>query len=180
MEIDPNKLQTAIVYLQRIADGNNPINNMPAEEDTVLNDPNVIRCMFYVKEILEEIQRNNCVIGKKRSKDEKAKFPIDVLSKYEYKEDLTISHFMEQINSLIDTAKYKRLVYNPVLKWLIGNGYLQEETIEGKLSKIPTEKGKQIGIRAENRENLNGATYIALVYDKRAQEFIISNISNMI
>lgn len=42
--IDIKKLETAIIYLQRIAEGNNPINNMPAYEDTVLNDPNVIRC----------------------------------------------------------------------------------------------------------------------------------------
>ena len=46
MEIDLKKLDTAILYLQRIADGNNPVNNMPAEDDSVLNNPNVIRCMF--------------------------------------------------------------------------------------------------------------------------------------
>ena len=28
--VDMKKLETAIVYLQRIADGNNPINNLPA------------------------------------------------------------------------------------------------------------------------------------------------------
>ena len=38
--IDMKKLETAIVYLQRIADGNNPINNLPAAEDSVLNKPN--------------------------------------------------------------------------------------------------------------------------------------------
>lgn len=62
MEIDMNKLDKAILYLQRIADGNNPVNNMPADDDAVLNNPNVIRCMFYVKDILEEIKRNG---GKK-------------------------------------------------------------------------------------------------------------------
>ena len=54
--VDMKKLETAIVYLQRIADGNNPINNLPAEEDSVLNNPNVIRCMFFVKEVLEEVE----------------------------------------------------------------------------------------------------------------------------
>ena len=66
--IDMKKLETAIVYLQRIADGNNPINNLPAEEDSVLNNPNVIRCMFFVKEVLEEVKRNNGYIGKKSKK----------------------------------------------------------------------------------------------------------------
>lgn len=33
MDIDAKKLDIAILYLQRIADGNNPVNNMPAGED---------------------------------------------------------------------------------------------------------------------------------------------------
>lgn len=36
--IDKKKLDTAILYLQRIADGKNLVNNMPAEEDTILNN----------------------------------------------------------------------------------------------------------------------------------------------
>ena len=47
--VDIKKLETAIAYVQRIAEGNNPINNTPADEDPVLNNPNVIRCMFFVK-----------------------------------------------------------------------------------------------------------------------------------
>ena len=57
--VDMKKLETAIIYLQRISDGNNPINNLPADEDSVLNNPNVIRCMFFVKEILEEVKRKS-------------------------------------------------------------------------------------------------------------------------
>lgn len=41
--LDMNKLETAIIYLQRIADGNNPVNNMPVKTDSILNNPNVIR-----------------------------------------------------------------------------------------------------------------------------------------
>ena len=68
MDIDIKKLDTAILYLQRIAEGNNPVNNMPAEEDSVLNNPNVIRCMYFVKEVLEEVKRNDGFIGKKPKK----------------------------------------------------------------------------------------------------------------
>ena len=35
--IDMKKLENAIAYLQRIAEGNNPINNLPADEDSVPN-----------------------------------------------------------------------------------------------------------------------------------------------
>lgn len=85
--VDMKKLETAIVYLQRISDGNNPINNLPADEDSVLNNPNVIRCMFFVKEILEEVKRNNGYIGKKAKKSDRMDFPIEVLRSFIYRED---------------------------------------------------------------------------------------------
>lgn len=47
--VDLAKLETAIKYVERIAEGNNPVNNLPMEEDAVLNNPNVIRCMYFVR-----------------------------------------------------------------------------------------------------------------------------------
>ena len=67
--VDMKKLETAIIYLQRITEGNNPINNLPAEENSILNNPNVIRCMFFIKDILEKVKRNNGYIGRKSYDD---------------------------------------------------------------------------------------------------------------
>ena len=47
------KLEIAILYLQRITEGRNPVNNMPVDEDSVINNPNVVRCMSFIKEVLE-------------------------------------------------------------------------------------------------------------------------------
>ena len=91
--VDIKKLETAIIYLQRIADGNNPINNLPAAEDSVLNNPNVIRCMFFVKDILEEVKKNGGYIGKKVKKNDKVDFPVDALNTFIYREDKSISRF---------------------------------------------------------------------------------------
>uniref|UniRef100_UPI004056D374 hypothetical protein n=1 Tax=Agathobacter sp. TaxID=2021311 RepID=UPI004056D374 len=54
--IDLKKLDVAIKYIERIADGCNPVNNIPVGEDDVLNNPNVIRCMYFVKEVLEAVR----------------------------------------------------------------------------------------------------------------------------
>ena len=40
--VEMKKLETAITYLQRMAEGNNPIYNLPAEDDSVIYNPNVI------------------------------------------------------------------------------------------------------------------------------------------
>lgn len=180
--VNMKKLETAIVYLQRISDGNNPINNLPADEDSVLNNPNVIRCMFFVKEILEEVKRNNGYIGKKAKKSDKADFPVETLASFSYKEDKAISRFVEQINESVDGDIYKKVNYKLITQWLKLNGFLQEERRQefNKTITMPTEKGIQLGIRAERRSNSGGAEYMLVMYGKQAQEYIVQNIEEIL
>ena len=176
--VDIKKLETAIVYLQRISDGNNPINNMPVNEDSILNNPNVIRCMFFVKEVLEEVKRNGGYIGKKAKKRDKMEFPIEVLNEYVYKEDKAISKFVGQINELVDEAIYKKLNYKVITQWLKLNGFLQEEYSQefDKIITLPTEKGIQLGIRSERRSSSKGIEYMLVIYNKEAQKYIVQNL----
>ena len=180
--IDIKKLETAIVYLQRISDGNNPINNMPVNEDSILNNPNVIRCMFFVKEVLEEVKRNGGYIGKKVKKRDKMEFPIEVLQEYAYKEDKAITKFVAQINEWVDEAIYKKLNYKIITQWLKLNEFLQEEYSEefDKTITLPTEKGIQIGIRAERRSSSKGIEYMLVIYNKQAQEYIVQNLEKIL
>ena len=180
--IDMKKLETAIVYLKRIADGNNPINNLPADEDSVLNNPNVIRCMFFVKDILEEVRRNGGYIGKKAKKSDKLEFPIETLKSFIYREDKAISKFVDQLNEGLDEYTYKKLSYKPITQWLKLNGFLQEENnLELKKTiTMPTQKGIQLGIRAERRSNNTGMDYFMLIYGKQAQEYIVCNIEKIL
>ena len=175
--VDMKKLETAIIYLQRIADGNNPINNLPADEDAVLNNPNVIRCMYFVKEILEEVKRNKGCIGKK-GRSAKLDFPLEVLKVFSYKEDKAISLLVEQINLPVDESLYQKLSYSTVTKWLKKYGFLMEEYNEQfqKNITLPTEKGVLLGIRGEKRTNRQGKDYIRVLYNKQAQEYIVKNM----
>lgn len=181
-QIDVKKLEKAIVYLQRIADGHNPVNNTPAEEDSVLNDPNVIRCMFFVKEVLEEVKRNNGYIGKKAKKSNKVSFPIEVLGNFAYDEDKAISKFVNQINELIDETVYQKLNYRLITQWLKTNGFLEENYSRefDKTITLPTDKGVQIGIRAERKRSSRGIEYMSVVYDKYAQNYIIRNMETIL
>lgn len=181
MEIDRKRLDTAIVYLQRIADGNNPVNNMPAEEDSVLNNPNVIRCMYFVKEILEEVKRNNGTIGRvKRSKKEE--FPVESTASFSYQEDKSITGFLAQLNAVIDEEKFKKLGLKPVMLWLKADGCIEEKKYEefGNIFKVPTEKGIDLGMRTEERIGVSGKRYIVTVYGRKAQEYIVNHIKQIL
>ncbi len=68
-QFEQTKLEIAIKYMERIADGCNPVNNTPLEEDNVLNNPNVIRCMYFIKEVLEEVRNNNGIISGKTERN---------------------------------------------------------------------------------------------------------------
>ena len=176
--IDAKKLETAITYIQRIAEGNNPVNNMPAEDDAVLNNPNVIRCMYFVKEVLEEVKRNNGYIRRKAQKSDKPEFPIEILASFSYREDKAISKFVEQINESVDENVYQKLSYRPISHWLKLNGFLVEEFSQefNKKITLPTEKGIRLGIRTERRSSVRGEDYMLLIYGKQAQEYIVQNM----
>lgn len=179
--VDMEKLETAIIYMQRISDGKNPINNMPVD-DVVLNNPNVTRCMEFVKEILEEVKYNDGYIGRKPRKNKKKEFPIEILDKFEYKEDKAISKFVAQINEMLDKDVYKKADYRQIGNWLKTNGLLIEE-YNSELNKkitLPTKKGMAYGIRAEKRKSVRGIEYMLVIYNKQAQEYIVKNFKNIL
>lgn len=124
--IDKNKLDTAISYVERIADGKNPVTGLDAGTDTVLNDPNVIRCMFFIRELLEGVRSNGGYIGSRPKKSELADFPLDVLQSYTYREDKPITRLVEQLNEPVDENQYRKLSYKPIIQWLKLNGFLQD------------------------------------------------------
>ena len=175
--VDAKKLETAILYLQRITEGKNPVNNMPTSDDDVINNPNVIRCMFFVKEVLEEVKRNEGYIGRKPRDDNKQEYPLDALKAFKYTGDKGISKLVDQFNEYVDMTVYKKLIVKPIKRWLVDNGYLIEEQESGTNKKVtrPTDKGTAAGIVSEMRSNPGGSSYLYIIYGRQAQELIVEN-----
>lgn len=62
------------------------------------------------------------------------------------------------------------------------NGFLDEQYSQefNKTITMPTEKGIQLGIRAERRSSRRGVEYMLIVYGKPAQEYIVQNMENIL
>ena len=183
--VDTEKLKTAIIYLQRITEGNNPVNNMPADEDSVINNPNVRRCMEFVKEVLEELKRNDGYIGRRPRTNRdytKQNYPLEALEKFQYTGDKTITKLVEQLNDLADMTVYKKITYQSITTWLKSNGYLEDGNIEGRISKCTTvtDKGHELGIMSEIRTGIREGKYVYILYGKSAQEFIVSKLGEIL
>ena len=181
MTIDMNKLEDAILRVNRIVDGYDPVRNQPAEVDSVLNSPEIIRCMFFVKNVLEEVWTNGGQIGKTVRKSNKVPFPYEIVEMFAYRQDQTITHLLAQICEPLEGKNVKKIAPQTVSKWLKVSGYLTEEFSQAvkKMSTVPTEEGKKLGIYTELR-NYSNNVYLAVMYNRNAQEFIVRNLKAIV
>ena len=183
--VDTKKLEIAIQYLQRIAEGHNPVNNIPVDDDSVIKNPNVVRCMLFIKEVLEEVKRNDGYIGRRprtNRDSSKQEYPLEALKEFRYSEDKSVTRLVDQINNLADMTVYQRITYIPITAWLKQNGYLGEEQTEenGKKRTVVTDKGRETGIKSELRRNAKDQEYVYITYGRTAQEFIVSNMDKIL
>ena len=183
--VDTKKLEIAIQYLQRITEGHNPVNNIPVEDDSVIKNPNVVRCMLFIKEVLEEVKRNDGYIGRRprtNRDSSKQEYPLEALKEFRYSEDKSVSRLVDQFNGLTDLTVFQKLTYKPIIAWLKQNGYLRDEQDEGTSKKhtLVTEKGSEVGIKSELRKDSKGQEFVYITYGRTAQEFIVSNMDKIL
>lgn len=178
-DFDPAKLDVAITYMDRIADGKNPVTNKPAPEQDVLNNPNVIRCMFFIRDVLRSVRDNGGTIGNRKS-SAKSEFPLKNLEQFQYRGDTTISRIVQQMNQGIDKQLYKTFTVQMVIKWLESQGLVDTHPNGSERQHtLPTDQGRIIGIQTEQRE-YNGKTYEAVVYNEEAQKLIVSHAEEIL
>jgi hypothetical protein len=64
--IDMEKLVTAKVWIEKLANGINPLNDELVKEDDLINNVHISRCLFYVTELLDGIKAGTTVEGRGR------------------------------------------------------------------------------------------------------------------
>ena len=179
-QFEQSKLDVAIKYVERIAEGHNPVNNIPLENDDVLNNPNIIRCMYFIKDVLEEVRRNDGIIGGKSSKEPTLPYPTEILDNFTYSEDKSITHVLNQIYEPIVDMNVKKVSVTKVTAALKEEGYLLDEPNPetGKTRKVPSIKGRELGIYIVERE-YNGRMYESVTYNRNAQEYVVNLIRRL-
>ena len=172
------KMQRAQMYIDKLANGINPLDDSPTAETDVINNVRISRCLFFVSDILKNVIEN----GIATSRQPKAKLvPFNIsdeaLVNFQYSEPpISLSEIVNRINALIDTERMKKLSYKNVASWLIDIGVLVEKPDEkGKMKKYPTETGEEIGIFVSTKQGRYGM-YKTVLYNLPAQHFIMDNI----
>lgn len=175
------KLAYAKTFIDKLANGINPIDGKPVAETDVVNNVRLSRCLFYVSDILRQVIDVGGVAPRKKS----ARVPFSItqeqLAEFSFSNSpIPITELTNRINALINTDAMKPFRYKHITAWLISIGALSEEQdSSGKYIKIPTEEGEKLGITAEIRNGIYG-NYRVVVYNRDAQQFVIDNIDAII
>ena len=175
--IDMEKLATAKVWIEKLANGINPLNDELVKEDDLINNVHISRCLFYVTELLDGIKAETAVERKGRkafflSTKDAANIHIAASN--------GIANFIRLVNGYIP-AEMKPLSASQLIKWLRKEGVLQEVSKEdGHKTNLPTEKGNSLGINIEVQRNADGLDYQRVVYSVDAQRFLLNNIESIV
>ena len=176
------KMQRAKMYIDKLANGIDPLTDNEMTDDRTLNNVRVSRCLFYVSEVLGKVIDNGGEVGRKSKKTEpKPKLlPFEITA-----EQATMVEISEQPVGVAVIAKRINEVINENMKkaaavhisnWLVEQGYLAEEIAANKRRKIATAKGETLGIYTVDAISPNGVPIKKNVYDEQAQRFVVEHV----
>lgn len=170
----------AKAYLDKLANGINPLTDEILPETDIVNQVRISRCLFYVSDVLRQVIEKGGL--KKAPKAGKIPFELSAeqLNRFQlFEQPVFISAITERINSLIENENMRKLSHRSITAFLVREGYLaQYSDPQGKTKREPTDRGLELGISTEDRTSLRG-DYQVVLYDKKAQQFILDHMNQI-
>lgn len=174
-------IKRAKIYIESLANGVNPLDGTLIENDSVLNDARIIRCLFYVSDILNKVIANGGEIAKpQKIKRQPFMLTDEQIDNLAVSEDFrTVSEIAAEINRQIDAENMRKISAVKIADWLVEKGLLVVKERNGKKNKFPTEPAIEMGIISHH---VNGphSEYYVNSYSSNAQQFIFDNIEEII
>lgn len=170
------KIRYAKSFIDKLANGINPLDNSAVAENDIVNNIRISRCLFYVSDILRQVIDNDGIASANKAKKLPFTLSPEVIQTICVADKpLPVSKFADYLSSFADLEKYSKLPYKLITSWLINIGALVETEGPAGKKKEPTEQGKELGIYVERRTGLRG-DYDVVLYNRDAQQFIIDNL----
>ncbi len=167
-------------YLDKLANGINPLTGETLPDADIVNQVRISRCLFYVSDVLRQVIERGGL--QKSQKGGKLPFRMTEEQKkaFEYFDDpIHVSAITERINSLIEDPNMKKLSYISITTFLESQGYMKTIAKPNKgTRREPTEAGLALGISIEERIGYNGR-YSVVFYDRKVQQYILDNMDQI-
>ncbi|MFZ5944905.1 MAG: hypothetical protein ACOYVD_12390 [Bacillota bacterium] len=176
MAAEKDKILKAKEILLKIASGTNPVNGEQIQEESFLHDPRIIRCFYFVAEILDKSARGEYAVQKPpiftitQEEKEKIKLPEGKIG---------INEFAKCVNNVLDLSRSKKLTGVVLNKQLKKMGILGEEILpDGKTKTVLNSHSPEYGIESETRE-FNGNLYEKIVFNEKGKNFLLNNLESI-
>ncbi|WP_026575708.1 hypothetical protein [Bacillus sp. UNC438CL73TsuS30] len=174
-----DKLQESKNIISKIANGLDPINNIPIHNDSFLNDPKIIRSLFFLINYIEsEITKNESPTSTRKKS---FKITQEQKSKVIFPEGkIGVNDLAKAINDVIDTRVMKRINGSMINKQLKKMGILSEiKNDNGNTRTITNGKSEGYGIVTgirffENRQ------YEQVLFNDMGKEFLLKNLEKIL
>ena len=107
------KMQRAKMYIDKLANGINPIDDTAAPENDVINNVRLSRCFFYVSDILRQVIENGGTAKAIKSAPKSPFFLTDEQKNQYIPSDkpISVSEITKALNAIADLEKCKKLSY---------------------------------------------------------------------
>jgi hypothetical protein len=175
---DFEKMDKAKAVLMKIAKGINPLNGEPIKDESFLNDPKIIRCFYYIAEVLDNV-RNGTYVRNSRltsfvispEQKERVVLPEGLIG---------VTEFSKCINMCIDQSVSKKLTAVEINKRLRKMGVLGEETnpATGKSRTVTNPRSKEFGFETVTR-SFNGTEYDMVVMNDTGKRYLLDHLEEI-
>ena len=177
-------IERAKMYLDKMANGIDPLTDKPAKDDDMINNVRISRCLFFVSDVLRRVLENGGIGSKQHiKKPEKMPFSLSAeqVASFEFsKEAIGVGELTDRINALIDKDRMKPLKATAITDWFVEIGYLERYFSDPfHEHKRPTSSGNELGLKLDTRI-FDGRTYDVVTYGADAQRFIVDNLDAII
>lgn len=170
-------INRAKTYIDKLANGVNPLTDEPVSENDIVNNVCISRCFFYISDLLRRFAEGGFPEAAKKGKKQPFIITEEQRKRFEFSETpISVSEIARRFNAAVNTEGAVQMRYSGITFWLIESGLLSVDRREdGREVKLPTPAGMELGISQEVRSGANGS-YTVVVYNENAQRYIVDNI----
>ena len=177
------KIEYAKSFIDKLAEGVNPLDGNPIAEGEVAKNPRMSKCFAYVSGILSRVIENGGYEPRIIKRQPRKEFSLSMEKRAGIAlspQPVLVGEMARYLNSLIDPEVSGKIPTTAINEWLLKIGFLEEvELPSGRHRKLPTEIGMEMGIFAEERTGPHG-TYLGVFFNQQAQRFVYDNLDAIV
>ena len=178
------------MYLLKLVDGTNPIDNSRLSEDDAANNERIKKCFLYIAQVLDsrigsvgtcDTKSDKTTVSRKSRAKKSFYITSEQIANIKIRQEpCLISELVKSVNEAAECNDCKKLVAKTVNDWLVDEGYLKTTTnARGQCQRDITVKSSEIGISSRQGMGAFGP-YPIVMYSEQAQKYIVAHMAAII